>query len=73
MRVDKETLSVGAMLLAEAAWEQDLHIQPKEFFPLISEKPLSLGINEDNLAILIYYNHCIRCRVQQSLKPMFCF
>jgi hypothetical protein len=71
MRLGKETLSVEAMLLAEALWDQDFHIQPKDLLPLISEKPLSLGVDEDNLAILIYYNHCVRCRVQQKLKPTF--
>jgi hypothetical protein len=73
MRLDKEALSVEAMLLAKAIWDQHFHIQPKDLFPLISEKPLGLGVNEDNLAVLIDYNHCIWSRVQQNLKPTFYF
>jgi hypothetical protein len=30
-------------------------------------------LTEDNLAILICYNHCIWSRVQQNLRPTFCF
>jgi hypothetical protein len=37
MRLGKETLSVEAMLLAKALWDQHFHIPPKDLFPLISE------------------------------------
>ena len=63
MRIGDEILSVEAMLLAETVWEQHLHIPTKDLFSLISEQPLGLGVNEDNLAILIHHDHCVWSRV----------
>jgi hypothetical protein len=59
------------MLFAESFRYEHLYALTQELFTLKPKEPLSLGIDQDYLALLVDDNHCIRCRFEQATELLF--
>src|SRR5438046_1877824 len=64
----EEIRSVGWMLLVEALRQQHFDFPAQQLLPLIAECLFYLCVDQYDLAILIYHDHCVRRSFEQGTE-----